>query len=420
MEKYYQMNGYKLYIIPSKKFKNITISLKLQNELTKDTVTKRTFLSFMLVTGTEKYPSTQLFSQYLENLYGMGYGTNVGTKGASHIININSVCINEEYLPYKEDLLTKQIEILNDVFHHPFVKNGQFDQKMFDIKKREVKDRLIANKDDKFAYGLEKLFEYMGRDQYLGISTTGYLEELDQITNEELYAYFLKCIQEDEKSVYIVGDVDESIIDVFKEKLAFEKTNIHFSSAYQFQSSRKDILEIIEKQDITQAKLNMGYTVDSYFNSENHYACTVFNALFGGFSQSKLFKVVREKHSLCYYVSSSYDAFNGIVVVNAGIEGQDYQKTRELIQQQLKCIQNGEISDEELQITKMMLKNAYTKVKDEPISMISLLFNRHMTDKTESDEDYLNKILNVTKEEVIAVSQTMKLDTIFLLTGRDA
>ena len=51
MEKVYKMNGYDLHLIPTNKFKNITISLKLQNTLDKETVTKRTLLSFMLTTG---------------------------------------------------------------------------------------------------------------------------------------------------------------------------------------------------------------------------------------------------------------------------------------------------------------------------------------------------------------------------------
>ena len=54
MEKVYKMPGYDLHLIPTNKFKNITISLKLQNTLDEKTVAKRTLLSFMLTTGTEK------------------------------------------------------------------------------------------------------------------------------------------------------------------------------------------------------------------------------------------------------------------------------------------------------------------------------------------------------------------------------
>lgn len=102
MEKVYKMLGYDLHLIPTNKFKNITISLKLQNTLDEKTVAKRTLLSFMLTTGTEKYSSTQELSKYLESMYGMKLGANVVTKGKSHIINIiQSVLIKNIYLTKK-------------------------------------------------------------------------------------------------------------------------------------------------------------------------------------------------------------------------------------------------------------------------------------------------------------------------------
>lgn len=310
MEKVYKMNGYDLHLIPTNKFKNITISLKLQNTLDKETVAKRTLLSFMLTTGTKEYPSTQELSKYLESMYGMKLGANVVTKGKSHIINVNSICINQEYLPYQENLLEKQICLLNDIFFKPNASNGCFDQTMFDRKKKELIERLISNQDDKFYYSLEKMFEYMGKGTCLGISSHGEIEDIKKITNEELFRYFQECIIYDKKHIYVVGNIQESIVDVFKKNILFDQNESHFDTVYSFEKNRKDLLEIIEKQDITQAKLNMGYRIPSNYKSSQHYAFVVFNAIFGGMSQSKLFKVVREKNSLCYYISSSYDAFN--------------------------------------------------------------------------------------------------------------
>lgn len=419
MKKSYIMDGYTLHLIPSKKFKNVTISLKLKNLLTKETTTVRTLLSFMLTAGTKDFPSTKAFSQYLEEMYGARFGSNVGTKGKSQIINLTSVCINEEFLPYQENLLEKQIKIMNDVLMHPNVTNGKFDDKTFEIKKKEFKERLRANNDDKFTYGLEKLFSYMGGDTFLGISSTGYLQEIDSITNEQVYQYLQTCIKEDQKHVYVVGDIDESIVELFKKHMHFGQINKDNGSSLIFQSDKEEVLEIIEKQDITQAKLNMGYTINCDFINENHYAFTVFNALFGGFSQSRLFKVVREENSLCYYVSSSYDAFNGIMIVNAGIEGKDYQKTTSLIAQELANIQAGNVDKEDIDVAKRMLKNALIKANDEPISIISLAFNRDITHKEESNEEYLEKLMRVSKDEIIKVSQEIKLDTIFLLTGSE-
>lgn len=419
MKKSYQLPGYTLHVIPTKKFKNITMSLKLENKLTKENVTKRSLLAFMLTGGTIEFPSTQALSTHLEELYGMNFGTNLATKGLGQVLNISSICINEAFLPYQEDLLQQQIKLFNDVLFHPNAKEKKFDEQTFNIKKKELKERLIVQNDDKFMYGLNQLFNNMGEGGFLSINNNGYLEELEQLTNEELYQYLLECIDKDVKHLYVVGDVDENIVDVFKENLTFQTNPVLNKVVTNFQSTKDDVLEVIEKQDVTQAKLNMGFVVDCNFLEPSSYAMTVFNAVFGGFSQSRLFKTVREKHSLCYYISSSYGAFSGIMTVNAGIEGSDYQKAKDLILEELAIIQAGNFSDEEINLAKLMLQNSLTKTKDEPMSLIALAYNRDLTNKQETDDEYLEKILRVTKEEIIEASKKVRLDTIFLLTGSD-
>jgi predicted Zn-dependent peptidase len=419
MEKVYKMPGYDLHLLPTNKFKNITISLKLQNTLDEKTVAKRTLLSFMLTTGTEKYPSTQELSKYLESMYGMKLGANVVTKGKSHIININSICINQEYLPYKEDLIQQQIQLLNDIFFKPNASKTAFDQTMFERKKKELVERLINNQDDKFYYSLEKMFEYMGKGTCLGISSHGNIEDIKKIENEELFSYFKECIKNDQKHIYVVGNVDESIVHVFENCLSFEKNNLIFESVYSFEKNRKDLLEIIEKQDVTQAKLNMGYRISVNYTHQNHYAFVVFNAIFGGMSQSKLFKVVREKNSLCYYISSSYDAFNGVMVITAGIEGKDYHQTVQLIKEQLKEMQDGCFDQDDIDTAKLMIKNSMKKTNDEPLSQVAVQYNRDITGKKETNEQYLEKIENVTYQDIVDVCQNIELDTIFLLKGRN-
>ncbi|MEG0366026.1 MAG: pitrilysin family protein [Coprobacillus sp.] len=419
MENLYKMPGYTLHLIPTKKFKTITISLRMQSPLLKETTTLRTLLTFVLIAATKKYPSTQEIASHLDDNYGARLSTNVATKGKSQIMNVYTSFVNEKFLPTKESLLENQIQTLSDLFFEPLVKDNGFDEKIVNLKKKELKERLQVNKDDKFSYSLDKLFEYMGKDQTLGIPSTGIEEMVDGITPQSLYEYFQKCINEDEKHVYVVGDIDDSIVDVFKENLQFPENNNHYESVYTFLSDKKDKVEIIEKQDITQSKLNIGYQIDCDYVSNDHYAFTVFNALFGGFSQSRLFKVVREENSLCYYVSSSYDAFNGIMIVNAGIESKDYQKALQLIKEQLEYIQEGHIKDEDIHVAKIMLQNALRKTNDEAGSMIALSYNRDITHKQESNEEYIQKLLDVSKEDIVKVSKQIKLDTIFFLTGKD-
>ena len=419
METIYQMQGYTLHLIPTQKFKTMTISLRLQSPLEKETSTIRTLLTFVLVAATQKYPSTKELASHLDENYGASLSTNIASKGKSQVINMNTSFVNELYLPTKEALLESQLELVNDLFFHPLIENDGFNQEIVNMKKKELKERLQVNKDDKFSYSLDKLFEYMGKDQTLGIHSTGYEDDIDQISAQDLYEYLQKCIKEDEKHVYVVGDINESIVDVFNKHLQFPNNQKDYPSAYTFESNRNDVLEIIEKQDITQSKLNMGYRISCDFTQPEHYAFTVFNALFGGFSQSRLFQVVREQNSLCYYVSSSYDAFNGIMIVNAGIEASDYQKARNLIKEQLTDIQNGNISDDEINIAKIMLENTYKKTNDEAGSIIALTYNRDITHKKETNDEYIQHLLNVSKEDIMKVAQKIELDSIFFLTGKE-
>lgn len=419
METIYQMKGYTLHLIPTQKFKTLTVSLRLQSPLTRKTTTIRTLLTFVLTAATRQYPSTKELAAFLDDNYGARLSSTIGTKGQSQIINLYSSFVNEMFLPEKDSLLIRQVQLLSDLFYDPFIKDHAFDEKIVEQKKKELKERLQVNKDDKFSYSLDKLFEYMGNKQVLGISSTGYEEDIDQISASELYQYLLKCIQEDEKHLYVVGDVDESIVNVFQQYLQFPENQNDYPSNYIFKTTKKDVVEVIEKQEITQSKLNIGYQIQCDFMSEKHYAMTVFNALFGGFSQSRLFKVVREENSLCYYVSSSYDAFNGIMIVNAGIDAKDYHKALDLIDQQLKDIQNGHLEDEEIMIAKGLLENALKKTNDEAMSMITLSYNRDITHKKETNDEYIQKLLNVGKEEIIEVAKQVQLDTIFFLTGKE-
>ena len=163
----------------------------------------------------------------------------------------------------------------------------------------------------------------------------------------------------------------------------------------------------------------MGYRIPANYKSSQHYAFVVFNAIFGGMSQSKLFKVVREKNSLCYYISSSYDAFNGLMIITAGIESKDYQQTIQLIKEQLNEMQEGHFDQNEIDIAKLMINNSMKKTCDEPLSQIAVQYNRDITEKQETNEDYLKNIENVTYQDIIDVCQDIELDTIFLLRGRN-
>src|SRR5699024_9968580 len=99
--------------------------------------------------------------------------------------------------------------------------------------------------------------------------------------------------------------------------------------------------DIIEAEDIQQAKLHIGYRTYCTFSDELYPAMQVFNGLFGGFPISKLFMNVREKNSLAYYASSQLDSHKGVLFVFSGIDHNNNMKTREIINEQMTAMKNG-------------------------------------------------------------------------------
>ena len=65
------------------------------------------------------------------------------------------------------------------------------------------------------------------------------------------------------------------------------------------------------------------------------------------------------------------------------------------------------------------LKKFYEKTNDEPLSQVAVQYNRDITEKKETNEQYLEKIENVTYQDIVDVCQNIELDTIFLLKGRN-
>ena len=79
----------------------------------------------------------------------------------------------------------------------------------------------------------------------------------------------------------------------------------------------------------------------------------------------------------------------------------------------------GHITDEELSMVKTMLINALSKVDDDPDSIISFNWRRDIINSQDTIEDKQNAIKNVTKKDVIKCAQSIELDTIYFLTGKE-
>lgn len=418
----YQLaEGVNLHVLPTKQYKTIRIFIRFTARLQQEVITKRSLLSSMLETNSLNYPDQTKLSAKLAELYGASFGLSVRKKGNLHWLNAGISFVNGEYVN-DPNLFSQAVDFLKEVLFYPNIKNQQFDQLTFDLEKNNLRLYLESLKEDKqtFAsYALQELYFENSPEQK--IPSLGVVEELDKITARSLAAYYQEMMANDQIDIFVVGDVDPDKAAEAVGQLPFEPRETAHPELFYTQPQVNIVKERQVREPIVQAKLNLAYQTNVYYDEPERFALMVFNGLFGGFPHSKLFMNVREKESLAYYASSSVDTFRGFMSVQTGIDEKNRNQVLRLIHEQLESLRNGEITELELSQTKAMLRNQYLLSLDSPQAAIEASFLDSWLPETKlSDEEWLKRMESVTIKEIQQVAEQIELQAIFFLAGGNA
>ncbi|WAA10775.1 EF-P 5-aminopentanol modification-associated protein YfmF [Fervidibacillus albus] len=419
MERIVKSGGLNIHLIQTDQYKTNTIVFKMMAPLSKESVTLRSLLAYCLKSGTNTYPTTMEMMAYLEQLYGAQLNVDVQKKGENHILSFSIEVANEKFLSDQEPLLEKALRFLNEILFHPKTIGRSFDENIVQREKRSLKQRIEAIYDDKIRYANMRLVEEMCKNEPFSIDANGVLDDVDSISPKSLYQYYQKAFSEDALDLYIVGDYDEpSVLKLCEQLFPFPERNIRRKDRHTNMVGEKENV-VVERQDVQQGKLNIGYRTNITYGDDEYFSLQLFNGLFGGFPHSKLFRNVREKASLAYYAVSRLESHKGLMFVMTGIEPKNYERALAIIKEQMERMKNGEFSEEELEQTKAVIKNQMLETFDTPRGIIEVLYHNVISHKQLTEQMWLEKIENVTKEDVLAVAEKIQLDAIYFLTGTE-
>ncbi|WP_057913353.1 EF-P 5-aminopentanol modification-associated protein YfmF [Peribacillus muralis] len=411
-----EKSGYKLHVVRTDKYKTNTLVLKMKAPLTKEEVTYRALVPYVLQSNTSKYPTTPALRSYLDDLYGAGFYVDVAKKGEYQIVSFTIDIVNEKFLSDPTPLLEKAFDLLSEVIFHP-KKNGEaFDPKTVSNEIRSLKQRIQSISDDKMRYSATRLVEEMCKTEPYALEASGNLEDLKMITAESLFTYYQKMLAEDEVDLYVIGDIDEAEVEALADKYVSLKARVPVHLPKEIGKEVEKENEIIENSDVKQGKLNIGYRTHVAYGDPDYYALQLFNGIFGGFSHSKLFINVREKASLAYYAASRLESHKGLLMVMAGIENANYKQALEIIHAQMNEMKQGNFSEEELAQTKAVVKNQLLETIDVSRGLVEILYHNVISGQNISLDEWFAKTEQTTKEEIVAVGQKIQLDTIYFLT----
>lgn len=410
--------GIVLHTIPTDKFKTNMISVFITTPLKRENVTKNALLPAILRRGSNLRKTQEEISIHLEEMYGASFDCGIEKTGDNHIIKFYLETINDEFLPQKEEILQQGIDMLLDIVFNPFVEKEAFSSDYTTVEKENIRNIINGKIDNKAKYALDRCIEEMYKDKPYGLYRYGYIEDLDKLNEKNLYDYYKQLIQVAKIDLFVSGQLDpnhaEQIVRENKQIVALTPRQPDYITKGQPAEEVEEVRLITDNMEVTQGKLVMGLTIAN-LNEQTKYVALIYNAILGGGANSKLFQNVREKASLAYTTGSSYIRQKDVIFIRCGIEIENYEKALQIIKEQLQDMEQGNISKEELEAAKTGIISAISFIPDEQDTEITYYFGQELAGTKVSFEEYIQKVNEVTKEQIMEMAKQIEINTIYFL-----
>ncbi len=412
--------GIQAHVIETNKFKTNLFAMFLTVPLNRENITQNALIPAVLRRGTETLKSQEEISIELENMYGATLDCGVEKTGDNQVLKFYLETLNDNFLPNKENLSKKAIELLLDVIFNPLTENNHFKKEYVDSEKKTIKRLIDGRIDNKDMYAYTRCIEEMYKNEPYGLYKYGYIEDLENINEENLYTDYQNLLSIAKIDFFASGELQtDSVISIIEENQNIQKLqereDTHIVNTEDTEKKKKVQIQTIQDvKDVTQGKLVIGLDID-YYKKDSRYAMCIYNVILGESATSKMFQNVREKAGLAYSARSTYVRQKNNIFIRAGIEIKNYSKALEIIKEQLEDMKNGKFSDEEIDNAKKYMTSGIKTVQDEQDSEITYYMGQELSKTLLTFEEYMDKINSVTREEILEIAKNIHINTIYFL-----
>ena len=415
--------GVELLCVRTDKFKTGLFSVSLVTPLRQETATAHALISDVLYRGSEKYPDIEAISVATDELYGASVGPSVRQRGESQSVCLSASFIDDCYALDGTGVLEPTLELLGDLLLHPVTENGVFREDFVRMEGVNLADQIRARINEKRSWSLFRLTQEMCAGEAYALDKLGSAEEAETISPERLWECYRNLLSRARVIFYYGGSADAGRVE--------EAVRASFGPLLTPREMKTDCLvlaepagevrEVTDRLDVTQGKLAMGFRTGGVTMGHPDYpAMLVFNALYGGTTNSRLFLHVRERLSLCYFASSMLDRIKGLMVVSSGVEFDKFSVAREEILAQLEEVCQGNFTEEELEAARQAILSGLRSGVDsqgrmEDYWVTQMLGGGELT----AMDELAAPVERVTAADVMRVARGMRLDTVYYLSGKE-
>ena len=416
--KTYNCNSFNIYTIKTDRFKTSHLEVIFKNVLKKEEIGTYSFLADMLSEGCKKYPRKKDLITRFEELYKIVIYASTMRVGNVIDLHVSLDFINPEYIE-DEGYIEDVIKTLFEVILNPNVCNDEFDLKTFNIVKERLRREINSLKENPVKQSIKEAIKTMDSNSPTSYEILGTIEELENITPAKLYNAYKSLRKNFKVDVFLIGNLDmDNVASLIKK---YFKNRYIVSDNFEVMVDNKETKKVKEKtmkSDNIQTNLVMLFNLKNLSELEKNITLNCFNYLYGsGGLTSKLYMSIREENSLCYAINSMYLKYDKLLMVQISLDNCNVKKAISLVKKELKSMQNGNFSEEEVRDAINNMVISLDMSLDNNIAILNnYVFNIY--DKLPSIEERKEYFKKLTKEDIVNVSKKVKLNTIFTLEGR--
>lgn len=406
--------GIRFCSVKTDKFKTCRVNISLAMPLDKN-ASSRAILPFMFSRRCAKYPDYTSLNRVLDELYGAAVSAGVLKRGEAQVISFSMSAIDDRFALDGDKVALECTKLLADMIFDPLTEGESFPEDIIEQEKRLLAEAIENEQNDKRRYAMLRCEQLMFADEAYGVNRFGSVEDVKALTPDVVYAAWRDVLEKATVQITMVSSMDpQPIVDLIREKFSeIERHPVEIKTLFVSGLPKPEYIS--ESMPLKQGKLVMGFRTGMRSEDDMMPAMKVAVDIFGGGTYSKLFSVVREKMSLCYYCSAALFNSKGIVMVQSGIEDTNEEKAKNEIINQLRLTAEGEFTDEDFSSSIKSLTDSILGNSDTPEEITAWYASQILRNELKAPETYAKEIANVDRAEVVRAAKTIMLDTIFML-----
>ncbi len=386
-----------------------------------ETAAARALLPSLLMQGTTRNPDRPSLARRMEQLYGASVAPGAAVVGAAHVLKFSLDMVAGRYLPERPDQLGDGLRFLSDFLARPRLESGRFNTQVFEREQTQLADAVRAIADNKTSHAAQRALQLACAGETIGIPDHGGLDAilaLDAVEPEQARVDFLARGQCWAVAMGALpeGEFLDSVGGFLEQLPERSEGSLPAIDPVQPRQARRDI----ERCELQQSKLVLTFRIPDSKAAELWVGRRLFASLLGGGPHSRLFREVREKHSLAYYAQAQADLHKGLLMVQTGLDEAAAGKAEAEILRHVAQLQAGDFSEEELEVAKAGVMSSLTSIDDSIAQRCAFTSDRWLIGSDRTPAQQAEEYARATREEVIAAAEGIWLDHVFLLAGKES